>query len=273
MSVMSTGDVPPDLSRRALAPVMLPPVDALADRFFTAWKRLEKVTGERWRDAHPRQAAPDSATVLLWAQRTQLLTDEAADFVRGCRAARNAYAHVSFDGYQGPVAHPPAEVVHRLERLVGNLEHPAKLSSVAPRAITCANTDSVFHALGLMRSGDFSQVPYLHGNRWMLITREQVSRWLEAEAAVERDRTALLDLDAPVHQLAEHPGVGPVLPRLLSAGSTVPDGVRELEAALRTPDVEPGGYPLVLLLAADSRQGPRVLAADDLPHLYDLMGR
>jgi hypothetical protein len=245
----------------------------MADRFFTAWKRLEKVTGERWQAAHPHQSVPDAATVLIWSQRTKLLTDEAADFIRRCRSARNAYAHVSFDGYEGPVAHPPAEVVHRLERLVVNLEHPARLSSVAPRAVTCDRTDSVLEALRLMRAGDFSQVPYVHEGEWLLVTREQVSRWIEAEAEADRDRTALLDLDVAVYALAEHSGVGPVRPRLLGPRATVPDGARELEAALRTPDVEPGGYPLVLLLPDNSSHAPRVLAADDLPQLYDLMGR
>ena len=40
-------------------------------------------------------------------------------------AARNAYAHVSFDGYDGPVTHPPLEVVHRLERILASLRSPA----------------------------------------------------------------------------------------------------------------------------------------------------
>lgn len=109
-----------------------------ADRFLTAWKRLEAETTSRWRAAHKGARAPDSASVLAWAERQHLVNGDAADFLHSCRAARNAYAHVSFEGYEGPVTHPPLEVVHRLERILATLRSPARLTSVAPRALTCS---------------------------------------------------------------------------------------------------------------------------------------
>ena len=96
-----------------------------ADRFLTAWKRLEAETSSRWRASHRGTREPDAAAILAWAERQHLLSGEAADFLHSCRAARNAYAHVSFDGYDGPVTHPPLEVVHRLERILASLRSPA----------------------------------------------------------------------------------------------------------------------------------------------------
>jgi hypothetical protein len=123
-----------------------------------------------------------------------------------------------------------------------------------------------------MRVHDFSQLPYRHDELgWILVTREQVSRWLEAET--DDDGTALTDLTLSVSTLADRSDVGPVQPRLLGPDDTLPDAVRELEAALRTADAKPGGYAVILVLRPDESASPWILASDDLPHLYELLGR
>lgn len=77
----------------------------LDDRFLTAWKLLEQHLAEVWSE-HERRAAPDAAALLRWAERRRLLSADTEDFLQGCRMARNAYAHVAFDGYRGPVTLP-----------------------------------------------------------------------------------------------------------------------------------------------------------------------
>ena len=243
-----------------------------ADRFLTAWKRFEAEIRSRWGAENKGIREPDAAAILAWAERRHLVNGEAADFLHSCRTARNAYAHVSFEGYDGPVTHPPLEVVHRLERILATLRSPARLTSVAPRAITCDASCTLRDALALMRKHDFSQLPYCHDKLgWVLVTREQVSRWLEAETDV--DGSALTDLTLPVSTLADRPDVGPVQPRLLSPEATLSDALKELEGALRTPDSEPGGYAIILIIRPDASVSPSILASDDLPRLYELLGR
>ena len=246
----------------------------LADRFLSTWKRLEGTLVERWRAAHPGRRESDIAAVLAWSEREHLVGGEAADFLQSCRAARNAYAHVCFDGYDGPVTHPPAEVVHRLERILAALRTPARLTSIAHSAVICTQQCSVLDALAQMRKHDFSQLPYEHATAgWTLVTREQVARWLEVQADAEG--TVLADLTVPVSALADHPEVGPVVPRTVASDATLLDAVRELEQALHTPDSQPGGYATVLVHSphSDTTAGPRLLASDDLPRLYGLLGR
>jgi CBS domain-containing protein len=243
-----------------------------ADRFLIAWKRLEAELSSRWRASNGGAPEPDSATILVWAERRHLVNRNVADFLHSCRAARNAYVHVSFEGYDGPVTHPPLEVVYRLERILATLCTPAKLASVAPTAVTCTSSCTLREALKLMRAHDFSQLPYHHDALgWVLVTREQVSRWLEAETDVEG--TALTDLTLPVRALAEHPEVGPVQPRVLGRDATVSEALAAMERALRTPDSQPGGYAAVLITGHDEPGSPRILASDDLPRLYELLGR
>ncbi len=243
-----------------------------ADRFLTAWKRLEAEFSSRWAAAHKGIREPDTAAMLAWAERQHLLSGEAADFLHSCRAARNAYAHVAFEGYDGPVTLPPLEVVHRLERILATMRSPARLTSVAPRAVTCVASCTLRDALALMRTHDFSQLPYRHDELgWVLVTREQVSRWLETET--DEEGTALTDLMLPVSSLADRPDVGPVQPRLLGPDASLSDALTELEGALRTPDSEPGGYAVVLINRQDASASPWILASDDLPRLYELLGR
>jgi CBS domain-containing protein len=241
-----------------------------ADRFLTAWKRLEAEISSRWRASHKGTRDPDAVAMLGWAEKEHLLSGETARFLHSCRVARNAYSHVSFEGYDGPVTLPPLEVVHRLERILASVLHPAGLSSVGARAVTCTPSCTLRNALALMREHDFSQLPYRHDELgWILVTREQVSRWLEAET--DADGTALTDLMMSVSTLADRPDVGPVLPRLLGSDATLAEALKELEGALHTPDSKPGGYAVVLISPKEASAAPWILASDDLPHLYDLL--
>jgi hypothetical protein len=98
-----------------------------------------------------------------------------------------------------------------------------------------------------------------------------VSRWIEAET--DLDGTALTDLMLPVSCLADRPDVGPVQPRVLGPDATPSDALKELEGALRTPDSQPGGYAVVLITRQDAPAPPWILASDDLPRLYEILGR
>jgi CBS domain-containing protein len=246
----------------------------LADRFLTAWKTLESCLKERWTEVErrPRAVAPDSVQLLRWAERRKLISASAEDFLQSCRQARNAYAHVSFDDYAGPVTIPPRQVVLRLERIASSFRNPAPVAAVAVAARTCAPDTTLREALRLMRDGDFSQLPYCHATHgWLLVTRDQIARWLETRAGA--DGIALVDLSEPVSALADDPRVGPVVPRRLAPSSSLAEAVAELEDALHVPDQQIGGYPVVLVAADDRAPSVHILAADDLPRAYDLLGR
>ena len=208
--------------------------------------------------------------VLRWASEQHLISADTEDFLQRCREARNAYAHVAFDGYTGPVTLPPDAVVKRLEAVAHRFAtRPVPTKWHPP--LSCARLDPLRDALHQMRQNDFSQLPYLHPRMgWLLVTRDQVARWLEVEA--ETDPVVLMDLTHPVVQLADDPRVGAVHPRFVRAGSTIAEALTELEGTLRQPDDEDGGYPAVLV--GCSRDGdPRILAPDDLPRMYKLLGR
>lgn len=246
--------------------------NSLAERFLAAWKRVEHELLADWRKAHKGERDPDVATLIVWAEREHHATADVADFLRNCREARNAYAHVSFGGYDGPVTHPPAQVVQRLERIAAALACPATIASFASRAVTCSAGTSLGDALRVMGEHDFSQLPYQHPQHgWVVVTREQVSRWLEAEA--DQDGAVLSELSSPVSALADHPGVGPVLVRQMASTATVIDALHELEGALHTPDALPGGYPTVLARGRSLADELWILTGDDLPRMYGLLGR
>lgn len=244
-----------------------------AHRFLTAWKHLEHHLCTKWRSAHRQDPSSTAAMerVLRWASEQHLISADTEDFLQRCREARNAYAHVAFDGYTGPVTLPPDAVVKRLEAVARSLRNPSRADQVAPTAVVCEASTPLRDALHQMRQNDFSQLPYLHPRMgWLLVTRDQVARWLEVEA--ETDPVVLMDLTHPVVQLADDPRVGAVHPRFVRAGSTIAEALTELEGTLRQPDDEDGGYPAVLV--GCSRDGdPRILAPDDLPRMYKLLGR
>lgn len=241
-----------------------------AERFLTAWKVLEQELGERWDRVHAGRRA-DMDAVLRWAVTVKLLTAEAEDFLQSCRRARNAYVHVAFPGYVGPIALPPEPVVQRVERLARSLRTPERVGGVARPAVTCSAETPLREALHVMRTHDFSQLPYEHVSLgWVLVTRDQVARWVEVQA--EDDGTLLADLSLPVGDLADDARIGPTHPVVLSASAPVAAALARLEEALRLPDQAEGGYPVVLV-APRPGQRAKILSSDDLPRLYDLLGR
>ncbi len=245
-----------------------------AERFLDAWKSLSShlsALREASFKSSPGSEPLDDSATLRWAYRTGVLSSETFTFIDTCRRARNAYAHVIFEGYGGPVAVPPLEVVHRLERLASSLRNPPKVTAVSVPAVTCSANSSILEALRIMRHENFSQLPYFTPDRgWLLITRDHVSRWVEA--STEADAVCLLDLSCEVASLPELAGVASVVPKQTSRSTLLADAVRELADAFAAPDTALGGYPL-LLVVEDGSQSPEVLAAEDLPRAYEVLGR
>ena len=98
--------------------------------------------------------------LINWAGEQRLVTRDMETFLQHCRSLRNAFAHVCFDGYSGPVAFPPRQVVMRLEKILERLRDPRKVGSVAAEARTCLPTTPLREALKMMHRHDFSQLPY-----------------------------------------------------------------------------------------------------------------
>lgn len=158
-----------------------------------------------------------------------------------------------------------------IHKLAQAIRSPARAGSVAVIALTCDPDTSVRDALGVMFTRDYSQLPFQrqrHG--WLLVTRDQVARWLTAEAG--EGATVTVDLRPTVSALADDTRVGAVRPALLLGSATVDEAVAALEYATRFPDDAAGGYPATLITPSRNRP-PRILTADDLPRLYDLLGR
>lgn len=242
----------------------------LVGRFEQALCRLEGHLRTDWIRTS-RGAQPDLGSLLAWAGTRHLLNRDVEVFLHDCRRARNAYAHVSFTQYDGPIGVPPEPVVQRLERILAQLQHPRSAGEVAPAAVTCRHDTPVHQALHQMHAEDFSQLPYQSAaGAWLLVTFEQVARWIAVEADI--DGTTLVDLSTTVGALATHPSVGAVTPRLLAASAPLSTALDELEQALQTPDSAPGGYPFLVVLPRKAGN-PQVLATDDLPDLYDWLGR
>lgn len=241
-----------------------------AERFLDAWKRLSNHLRMVY-DGPADSTRTDDSALIRWAYRSGVLREDSFTFVDRCRQARNAYAHVVFEGYQGPIAVPPRPVVYRLERLANAMVNPPKVTAVSVPAVTCAATTSILEALRIMRHENFSQLPYLSDDLgWVLITRDHVSRWVEYSA--ESDAACLLDLTHRVNELSGLAGVSPVLPKKSNRNSLLADAVEELAAAFQTPDHSQGGYPLILVVDEGSTS-PEVLAAEDLPRAYEVLGR
>jgi hypothetical protein len=242
-----------------------------ADRFIEAFKSIERQLGDKWCDVHSRDKPPALYAVLSWAERNHRITGDTAEFLHACRQARNAYAHVTFAGYTGPITLPPEQVVLRLERINEMLRSPALLYAVAPLAEICSPFTPLRQALATMSSHDFTQLPYRHPDRgWELITRDQVARWVEVESAI--DGTASLDLDTPVRSLADDSRIKPAVPNLVSPSTTVPQAVTILDTALRALHTVTGGYPVLLIPPGDDHSC-KIVNAYDLPRLNALLGR
>lgn len=150
------------------------------------------------------------------------------------------------------------------------LRCPATAGEVAVRAVTCEAGTPLVEALRTMRTSDFSQLPYRHADRWVLVTRDQVARWLELH--VDDEGLALVDCSVPVGSLPAH-GVDAVVPSVVQGRTPVPEAVDLLETALRTPDAAEGGYAAVLVEPVRRAGAVGLLTADDLPRLHDVLGR
>jgi len=241
--------------------------------FHKIWNHIVEHLEEIHQENTPtNQGGVDPVRLIDWAEDHHHLTKAQSRFLHQCRRARNAYAHVAFDGYQGPLGFPPKDVADRLGRILSSLTKPPKASSGLPRATTCEADTPIRDALALMREHDFSQLPYRHPDQgWLLVTRAQIAHWVEQ--STEHDGACLLDLKSPVGYLAGESGPGAVVPRRLSTGDRLADVVLELEQAFVTPDHEPGGYPTVLVLEDGSDNPPFIMAPDNLPESYRRLGR
>ncbi|SFK19204.1 hypothetical protein [Cellulomonas sp. KH9] len=239
---------------------------ALSERFLTAWKRVERhLTDER----ASRRGEADMSAVLRRAEQARRVTPSVSEFLQACRKARNAYAHIVFDGYEGPVTLPPRPVVERLERIAAGLASPGRAVTVAPRAVTCTVGTPASRALDVMALNDLSQLPFRDPDgTWALFTRAHVSRLVHGRCT--EGGLVLLDLSATVGDVVASVGSTPVT--VLPWSSTAPEALEALEAALLLPDDEPGGYPAVLF-HDEASDRTAIVTADDLPGLYDLLGR
>lgn len=230
------------------------------DRFNDAWRRFERYLNGLY--PPDRRGGSDSEAQIRRARADGVVTREQGGFLEACRRVRNAFTHVSFDEYDGPAAAPPQPVVVRLERLVRELVDRVRLKEVTKPALTCRADDQLQDVLREMKEHDYTQVPYhLEGTGWVLLTRDQVARWVEDSA---QENLVMVDLHTTVGELSE--AVGPVVPTVLAADSYVVDALAHLEWS------EGEAYPAVIV---DRGQGkpPGVLTAWDIPELYRRLGR
>lgn len=241
----------------------------LLDRFDSAWRRFEVELRRRFRV--PVRGRSDIESVLLEAASSGQLPRATVDFLQAARRVRNACAHVTFEDYAGPIAAVPLPVVHQLERLADFLVTPQHASEVAVPALICRPHDGLRGVLHAMREHDFSQLPYRERGKWLLVSRDQVARWVELEADAEvhqgRPAVALVDMSITVRDLGQL--VEPAAPVILNRRATVLDAIRELEHRPIT-----GAFgPTVLVKPTSEGDPPNVLTPADLPRLYDLVGR
>ena len=230
------------------------------DRFNGAWRRFERCLNGLY--PPDRREGGDSEAQIRRAMADGVVTREQGGFLEACRRVRNAFTHVSFDEYDGPAAAPPQPVVVRLERLVRELVDRVRLKEVTKPALTCRADDQLQDVLREMKEHDYTQVPYqLEGTGWVLLTRDQVARWVEDSA---QENLVMVDLHTTVGELSE--AVGPVVPTVLAADSYLVDALAHLEWS------EGEAYPAVIV---DRGQGkpPGVLTAWDIPELYRRLGR
>jgi hypothetical protein len=259
--------VPPHESNAQQAPD-----PALSQIFTDRWIHIQQHLEEEYRaDSPSSRRIPDAEDLINWAADSKRLSLKQKDFLHKCRRARNAYAHVAFDGYEGPIGFPPKDVLDRLGRVHSSLTNPPKASSGLPRALTCEASTPVREVLCVMRERDFSQIPYHHDQHgWVLVTRAQIAHWVEDSA--ETDGACLLDTTTPVAHLADRHWPGPVIARRLFTTARLADVVAEIEEAFTTPDHEDGGYPTVLVIEQNSDNTPFIMVPADLPGAYRRLG-
>jgi predicted transcriptional regulator len=230
------------------------------DRFNRAWRRFEQHLNAAYPPAE--RGSSDTQAQIRQATAHGMLTREQGQFIEACRRVRNAFTHVSFDEYDGPAAAPPQPVVVRLERLVRELVDHIRLKEVTKPALTCRADDQLQDVLREMKEHDYTQVPYhLEGPGWVLLTRDQVARWVEDSA---QENLVMVDLHTTVGELSE--AVSPVRPTVLGSDSYVVDALTHLEWN------EGEAYPAVIVSRGPWKP-PGVLTAWDIPELYRLLGR
>ena len=242
-------------------------------QFTKQWNHIEEyLQGAHRTDTTDSTGKTDPIVLIDWAEDSRLISPTQARFLHQCRRARNAYAHVAFDGYEGPLGFPPKDISDRLGRILSSLTRPPKASSGLPRAVTCEPSTPIRDVLSVMRENDFSQIPYRHENHgWVLVTRAQIAHWVEDSA--ESDGACLLDTTTSVAHLADLSWPGPVITRHLLTTARLVDVVTEIEEAFTTPDHEPGGYPAVLIIEQNSDNSPFIMVPADLPDAYRRLGR
>jgi CBS domain-containing protein len=230
------------------------------ERFNGAWQRFERYLKGLY-PPEGRQGS-DSEAQIRRAVVDSVVTREQGQFLDACRRVRNAFTHVSFDEYDGPAAAPPQPVVVRLERLVRELVDHVRLKEVTKPALTCRADHPLQDVLREMKEHDYTQVPYhLEGTGWVLLTRDQVARWVEDSA---QENLVMVDLHTTVGELAQ--AVGPVVTTVLTADSYVADALVHLEWS------EGEAYPAVIVDRGPGKP-PGVLTAWDTPELYRRLGR
>lgn len=247
---------------------------ALAGRYLTAFRNLERILRERARAAGLLINADDRERevyeLLNVAQAQRWVMGDAAAFLHACRRARNAFAHVGFDGYSGPAALPPEQVVFRLERITASLTNPPKAKTVCQNAITCNPESRIGTVLALMHERDLSQIPYrLSDGSWELVTHQTISRWASAEAGTGSE--CLLDLSMSVSDVVDASGMR-CRPVVRQGDALVAELIAHLEEAVDLPDDAVGGYATVLV-ESNGNETVRIFTPEDLPAAYELIGR
>lgn len=234
---------------------------APVDRFHGAWRRFEGYMNGLY--PPDRRGGNDTEAQIRRATADGVFTREQGAFLEACRRVRNAFTHVSFDEYDGPAATPPQPVVVRLERLVREHVDRVRLKEVTQPAVACRADDPLQDVLRKMKEHDYTQVPYhLPGTGWVLLTRDQVARWVEDSA---EENLVMVDLRTRVGELAD--AVGPVVPTVLDDDSYVVDALAHLEWT------EGEAYPAVVVVDRGRVEHPAVLTGWDIPELYRRLGR
>ena len=92
---------------------------------------------------------------------------------------RNAIVHERGTGEV--IAEPHEEAVETLESIFRKITDPPRIDRFLKEVLTSTADEPIGVAAGLMRAGDFSQVPvYLAGTMVALLTAETIARWVAA---------------------------------------------------------------------------------------------
>lgn len=246
---------------------------ALSDRYVAAFTQVETQLRHLARRKGQLNSElgqeRDLNELINLAGRQKWLREDSVRFLHSCRKARNAFTHVSFLEYDGPVALPPEPVVHRLERVASALVNPPKAKAVSQIAVTCQADDPISQVLSLMHERDFSQVPYKgFDEQWYLLTHQNVSRWL-AETS-QGEAPSLIDLQSTVTEVVEISGITTQV-IVTDSSALVSELIATLEGAVGVPDDQLGGYAAVLV--ACGHDTVRIFTPDDLPRALDVLGR